>query len=315
LRLELKACAELALKDSASALDDVKLALYLADTVKEEPFLISWLVRAACLQVAIGPVWEGLAEHRWSDSQLQELQGRFEHYDSAPALERCLHAERAFGVLTVDLIGKRDWPYFSTDTGDLPLGEYLFQSHARFIARLAPSGWWDQEKLQYCRLFDLEFQGAWDPAGRTFSPSQINSNSVALGDSISTGFQTILHHRLIAKLLLPALGRTLFKAATVQTATDQAAIACALERYRLANGQFPEELQALTPKFLSSLPNGVITGKPYEYRRTADGQFTLNSAGADDKDASVTSGKGLLNQMSQWFAIKKGDWLWSYPRG
>src|SRR2546427_2521928 len=44
-RLLLKACAELAAGQSENALEDVKLTFYLADSVKDEPFLISYLVR------------------------------------------------------------------------------------------------------------------------------------------------------------------------------------------------------------------------------------------------------------------------------
>src|SRR5579862_3340374 len=68
-RLRLKACAELAAGHGDGALADVKLMLRLIDSLREEPFLISHLVRVACLQLVAEPVWEGLAEHRWSDAQ------------------------------------------------------------------------------------------------------------------------------------------------------------------------------------------------------------------------------------------------------
>jgi hypothetical protein len=303
LRLELRACAELALNQTTNALADIKLALYVADTLRDEPIVISWLIRAVCIQAAVGPVWEGLAEHRWSDAQLQELQSCFGRYDFASGWEHCLRAERTAGVRTVDLIGRRDLPELSqvADMAALPV----------FIARFAPPSWRDREKLQYCRLFDLLLQGSWDLAARRFSPSQAVSNAVALRAATSGGFQTTLHHRLIARILLPPLGRTPFKAATAQTATDQALLACALERYRLANGQFPDDLQALTPKYLAVLPRDVVTGSAYEYRRTSDGRFELSSAGGDDTGAAVTSGEGSM-KISQWFAVKKGDWAWSY---
>src|ERR1043166_6193574 len=44
-RLSLRACAELALGQSGNALEDVKLILYMADSVKEEQFIICYLVR------------------------------------------------------------------------------------------------------------------------------------------------------------------------------------------------------------------------------------------------------------------------------
>lgn len=96
------------------------------------------------------------------------------------------------------------------------------------------------------------------------------------------------------------------RAAAAQTAVDEAAIACALERYRLANGQYPESLGALVPKFISQLPNDVISGKPYKYRRTSDGQFVLYSVGWDGTDDGGMPGKTLFDD-------KKGDWVWQYP--
>ncbi len=96
------------------------------------------------------------------------------------------------------------------------------------------------------------------------------------------------------------------KAAAAQTAANQAALACALERYRLANGQFPETLAALSPQFIAHPPNDVITGQPYKYRRTDDGQFLLYSVGWDEKDDGGVPGKTL-------FDLTQGDWVWSYP--
>jgi hypothetical protein len=116
----------------------------------------------------------------------------------------------------------------------------------------------------------------------------------------------ILHHRLMALVMLPGLRNIHAKAAIAQTAADQAALACALERYRLANGQFPETLAALSPQFMAHAPNDVITGQPYKYRRTEDGQFTLYSVGWDEKDDGGVPGKTLFDQT-------QGDWVWSYP--
>ena len=107
-------------------------------------------------------------------------------------------------------------------------------------------------------------------------------------------------------MLLPSLGNVLRKAAGTQTAFNQAAIACALERYRLANGHFPDALAALAPGFISTLPNDVLTGEPYKYRLTEDGRFVLYSVGWDEKDDGGVAGKAL-------FDYKQGDWVWEYP--
>ena len=105
-RLNLEACAELAAGQSDQALADVKLMLALADSIKSEPFLISYLVRVACVHIAIQPVWEGLAEHRWTDAQLQELQARFSSYDFLGDSETSLKTEHAHAAQWVDAAKK-----------------------------------------------------------------------------------------------------------------------------------------------------------------------------------------------------------------
>lgn len=81
---------------------------------------------------------------------------------------------------------------------------------------------------------------------------------------------------------------------------------CALERYRLANGEFPETLESLAPRYIDRAPNDVIGGQPYKYRRTKDGQFMLYSVGWNEKDDGGVPGKTLFDQT-------QGDWVWSYP--
>src|ERR1035441_1753522 len=107
-------------------------------------------------------------------------------------------------------------------------------------------------------------------------------------------------------MLEPALNSFCVRMASAQIAAQQAALACALERYRLANGQFPERLSALTPQFMSRLPNDVIGGQPYKYRRTDDGRFILYSVGWNEKDDGGVPGERLFDQT-------QGDWVWEYP--
>jgi hypothetical protein len=71
LRLNLRACAELAVGDTNKAFEDVLLILYVADSLTNEPLVVCSLIRAGCVHAAVQPIWEGLAEHQWSDRQLQ----------------------------------------------------------------------------------------------------------------------------------------------------------------------------------------------------------------------------------------------------
>jgi hypothetical protein len=314
-RLQLRACAELAAGQSDQALADVKLMLYLADSVKSEPFLISYLVRLACVQIAIQPVWEGLAEHAWSDAQLQELQARLQQYNFVADMKPSMDSERAAGTLTADLLARGK--YHLNDLTDDP--SHSRSALANLFGRIAPRGWYYLEQLNYCRLFQSQLNGAFDADKKQVFPKQIAANTNALEQAFAgrNPFTTICtRHQLLSVLMLPSLGNIPKRAAAAQVAADEATIACTLERHRLANGQFPETLETLVPQFISPLPNDVISGEPYKYHRTADpssqssaatsGQFVLYSVGWNETDDGGMPGQNMFDD-------KQGDWVWQYP--
>ncbi|MBI3880114.1 MAG: hypothetical protein HY301_08610 [Verrucomicrobia bacterium] len=60
--------------------------------------------------------------------------------------------------------------------------------------------------------------------------------------------------------------------------------AIALRRHELRHGKLPDELDALVPEFLPTLPHDCFSDRPLRYRLNADGTFTLYSVGEDGKD-------------------------------
>jgi hypothetical protein len=306
LRLDLRACAELSLSQNDRAFEDVKLILRMNDSLKTEPFLISYVVRLATFQLAVHAVWEGLTEHGWSDTQLKELQTLLARYDFIADMKPPFDGERAAGILTADLLEKGKFTLNELTSDPNPSRG----SAANAFGRIMPRGWYDFERLNYLRLYNLQLDGAFDvPAKRVF-PDKVAAGSKALEQAFAgrNPFTTILtRHQLLAVVMLPALGNVPKKGALGQVTADQAVIACALERYRLAHGQFPETLDALTPDFISELPHDVITGAPHKYRR-AQGNFVLYSVGwnqTDDGGQVVPKGKS--------FDFDYGDWVWQYP--
>jgi hypothetical protein len=98
--------------------------------------------------------------------------------------------------------------------------------------------------------------------------------------------------------------------AHAQSEADLAMVACALERYRLALGQYPVELSALVPRFASTLPHDIINGQPLKYHRTDNGRFILYSIGWNEKDdGGVVATKGNPPHADN----DQGDWVWQYP--
>jgi hypothetical protein len=305
-RSSLKACAELAADRSEDALKDVELILYMANSLKEEPFIVSYLVRVACVQLAIQPIWEGLAEHAWSDTQLQELQTHLQQYDFVSDMKRPLDEERAMGIAVIDFMRKK---------GRGPFVELVYSVSSNFTDRMlaywlggfVPRGWFYEEQLNYCKAYQVQWRGAVDRATKRVSPSRNAANGRAFDRELPRSrSEAIMHHRILFPILLPALGNFPRRGAIAQVAVDQAILACALERYRLANGQFPENLDALVPVFISQLVHDVITGEPYKYRRTDDGRFILYSVGWNEKDDGGVPGKTDFDD-------KEGDWVWQYP--
>jgi hypothetical protein len=185
---------------------------------------------------------------------------------------------------------------------------------ATCLTHVIPSGWLYQEKLNYSRLLHMQQQPLFDEAGTAkprISPAEVKAAAHKLEDELAYKFRlasSTLNHTVFASLLLPALGNITMKAVSAQTSTDHTALACALERYRLAHGKFPETLDALAPRFVAQLPTDLITGEPYKYRRTDDGQFILYSVGWNEKDDNGTPGERRYDP-------KDGDWVWAYPQG
>ena len=106
-----------------------------------------------------------------------------------------------------------------------------------------------------------------------------------------------------------ALGKLAERFAGAQSSVDLARTAMALERYRLARGEFPESLNALAPHFIGEIPHDVINGQPLHYRRTKDGQFVLYSVGLNETDDGGQVGLAKNGDLD----IRAGDWVWRYP--
>jgi hypothetical protein len=103
-------------------------------------------------------------------------------------------------------------------------------------------------------------------------------------------------------MLVPAVPKVLQRSAAAQTIAHQAALACALEKFRMKNSSYPQTLEALPPALVRTA-HDVLTGEPMKYRRDSDKQFTLYSAGWDGKDDGGKPGKTLFNE-------NEGDWVW-----
>ena len=309
--LQLRALAELQNGESDKALADIKLALRLVDSIRTEPILISHLVRIAMVNIALQPIWEGLAEHKWSDTQLVELDRELAQVDFLSSYKLSMRGEMVLcqgGIFDYLRHHPEQLPNFTGLNGDdnppLP---------GRLICRLIPTGWFYQNQLHCARPMVEFYLPAADVNQEIVSPAAISRADAAV-------YAETKHpnpYNSIERLLLPALGNAAKKFAAGQNSVNLARVAIALERYRLVHGEFPEKLEALTPQFIAKLPHDVIDGQPLHYRRdppspgsgAASGQFVLYSVGWNETD---DDGRVVLNEYGA-VDIGAGDWVWRYP--
>jgi hypothetical protein len=213
-------------------------------------------------------------------------------------LDAAMRAERAWNLLTVDQLRHMG----SLDPRDASRGT----GPATFLL----GGFYYQNQLFIARMYQQFILPAVDAANHRLYPSRVVANDAAVANAIASGFRP--YHLFAQTLLLesyrtlPGIRSTVTEFGFVQTRVNEAIVACALERYRLAEGQFPDSLEPLCPRFLDKMPQDIITGAPLKYRRTPDGGCVLYSVGWDQKD---DGGKAVASKDR---IQGSGDWVWKY---
>ncbi len=305
-----RALAELDQGDAVHAAEDIETILRLTNLLKESYSTGAiWMSRWA-----VTGIWAGLAAHQWSDRQLAAFQTEFQKLDFIASERRGMEMDRA---RITELTEKspdpaRFWPTFYALFGLeqfgvaehfpvlWPLMEFFGAEDYRSEPGFGlPRGWMLQNLVNYNRgmATALEF---FDPARHRIDVAKIEQDDKAAKDWRPGPYD------FLYKFAAEYRDSVAHSVARAQTTVDEARVACALERYRLANGQFPETLAALVPQFLDKVPPDVIGGEPLKYRREGGGQYLLYSVGwngQDDGGKIVPGGSAPV----------QGDWVWPYP--
>ncbi|KAF0177415.1 MAG: Uncharacterized protein FD161_2502 [Limisphaerales bacterium] len=312
----LRSVARLEAGRTNDAFADAKLAFRLSDTVRGDALLIGHLVRLATHNLALRTLWEGLADHRWTDTQLAHWQADLAKRNFGAELRHAMAGERAYSNRAMEFIRRR--PEMLGAMGDLGNGEPLKSASGfgKFMSRLPPPGWMCMEQINLNRAFEEFIIGALPTGNERFDPALIRSKDAAMEDYFARnrpGIKGTLRHCVMSVMFLPAVSKASHKACQAQTFTHLAAAACVLERHRLARGSYPETLAALAPEF-GPLPPDPMSGQPFRYERTADGRFRLWSVGWNGKDDGGTVAlTGTPASKSRNINFEQGDWVWPVP--
>jgi hypothetical protein len=310
----LRSTARLALGQTDAAAADVLLAFRLGESLREDPYLISQMVRYSCDALALHALWEGLIDHRWSDAQLARFQDVLTRRDYAPGMVRAIECERNIAgyelerILADRFARLQQLEALGGNTSPSELEEILSA-----ISFLMPDGWFRQNQAQlmlgYQTLIETARAGL-KPDNRPQALMESRRlESVADHFLLEASAHTTPRNFLVRRLL-PSLSKSPSRAQRTITLARLGAVACALERHHLAHGRYPESLLDLGPTTLKALPDDWMSGQPFHYRRTEDGRFELWSVGPDGKDdGGIYRTRNRKNNSIS----EERDWPWPWP--
>jgi hypothetical protein len=286
---------ELAAGNPEAAAEDFQTLLTLSEAAGSQPLLIGVLVKIALLEIAIQPLWAGLAEHRWPDAQLAAIEARLARLNPVADIQRSLRGERAFALA---MLGA---------SHDLDSASPVTESPYRDALRYWPRAFVYRNQLNVAQAYQRVLLDRLDPTGPAVRVT-LSPEDEALRKRFSSGSP----YNIFAALLLPAVERSVQKAAVSQATVTLAHVACALERHRLATGVYPEKLDELAPRFLARIPPDPVNGGALKYRREAPDRFTLYSVALDGKDDGGLATPAVREAKTG--EAPSGDWVWrSHP--
>jgi len=270
----IRALAELDQEQTQNAADDISTVFRLANLISSQFTVTSQLVALAMCEDALQPLREGLAKHRWSDAQLAQLQADLQKHDFIADLQRSFQAERIYWSRMCE-------PDSISNIMEFTLGNPDQQQFGldwlRLVTRLIPRGWVRQNQIVFNQEH-LKLVSYLDPVRHTVDVASL------LADSKTWPNLTRTPYNFFGLIMFSNLYKISQNAVTALASVDEAQVACAIERYRLVNGQLPAKLDDLAPQFITKVPNDVFSGGPLHYQPGVDGHFLLYEVGLNGRD-------------------------------
>lgn len=274
--------------------------------------LVSAMINVAVMGLYAETVTEGFQKKIWQASQLAVLQEQLKGANLSAFMVEAFRSERAAECHVFETLPRTGISGFFAH-GRYPGDNLTFRI---FLLRLknsfslepenGPHGWIYQNMVAIAKS-DQEVIDCFDLTSNLVMPQKL--------ESIQRELDTLEKHpgpyTYLVAIAVPDYVKAWQTAVYNQTMLNEARIASALERYRVAHGDYPEVLDALVPQFIEKLPHDIIGGQPLHYHRTADGKFLLYSIGWNEvDDGGHESPKNQDNEVD----YGNGDWVWKNQR-
>ncbi len=304
-----RAKCHLLLGQPEAALKDLTLVRALCVTMEGKPptrpmTLVATMIDSAITGLYIDTIAEGFRLGVWREQELLALQEQLRQIDLPPLLVKSFEFERASMGRVLETVKADE---FRNITTGMPGGTRTnlwdrLKDPTYAMMKLGPRGWVYQNMIRIASLHADMLKGV-DAANRTVSPA---SAEQAAKDA-ETMLSRFSPYTFLAAVMVPNFSRAVSTLSRNQCLADEAQIACALERYRFAHGEYPKSLDALVPQFLEKIPHDIVGGQPLKYRVKDNGHFVLYSIGWNEKDDDGVSGPMKYGMPD----VTKGDWVWA----
>ncbi len=299
----IRACAALEAGDTEQARAALMSSLQLYRSSASHPTLIGFVVGNVSLNSSLSIVWQGMESQQWSAEDLKWIQDRLADVEVLDDLERSL----IFEMVTFQMgAGNFLKTVSRKDAADLvklmgPMGEDNESSKMGLLALTVPSGVWDHNMSFGCEAM---FESIILP---------IRERRLPEVRAIERRFKVRNLRNFLAALTLPSVSKVAERGFEANAGIDLARVACAVERFHLKNGSYPDSLEALTPDLMKEIPSDLMSeGKPLIYQKDkVSGRYRIYSVGAN----AVDDGGKIepeVEQIAPKGDFKTGDWVWGY---
>ena len=332
-KLSSKTINDLRFGKNGAAAANIHTMLGIVEGTRDERTAISQLVRIAIAQIACATTWEFLQSTNVTESQLAGLQADWSRPEFIQAMVNVLPIEREGGMTAAATWRNSNAEmqrYFdlSKKAGE-SLGHFAEEetvwdkakNHGQvFLWRY----WWSYtDELRCLKGYQVLMDtmrlsatnGAFQEALAKQSAALDRLGILYLNSSLDslfsgkTDFHSMLSESIVTLVCLSS------KVMRVEVARQVVITALALKRFQLQHGGFPADLNALAPKFISTVPRDPVDGQPLRYRRNTDGTFLLYSIGENGKDdgGNPSLEKVVEGSNFNWLNLRALDWVWPQP--
>jgi hypothetical protein len=260
--------------DFEAGSDAVVAAFGLARSLKEEPVLISHLVRVAVQSVAISSLERVLNRTSPTDHKLVSLFDTVREAEDLKGVTRALAGERC--MFSACFTDPAVFPGMGANRpANIAMISYIYSA----------AGLKDLDHLTYLELMTDHVKGVESPF-----PQRCRT-----GKDLDARIEALPRYCFLARILMPAVGKVVETDARTIAYLRTAQTALAIERYRLSHGgELPGALADLVPTYLPATRIDPFDGDSLRYKKLAKGYivYSIGPNCTDDGGTEAETSKG-----------------------